>query len=340
MGAEVTTKGGNRSARLRRYLTAREVRAAHAAIELERVRDAWGVRGWSVVGVSPRIRVQVHVDVMLARPPVPASTIPLPSSIGNGRLKVAVVAPHAHLPRRLDVAGDSGRPQPGAPIRVVSGAFVARAVVAAFDADDNDVYLITCGHTFPDGGGHIEVDHQRVAEVSANALFDQRDPTTFSGNVTIADQRVSFGPSVARPSFVIRIPADVDVATADVEFGELAFVTSPPCTYHMFLEPGEYETAATFRLQVVDNLATVSMEHLAEFRPASRHHEAGCDITMVVIDMIAAELLPAGMLGAELIRRAAFDQIIVALIASKTQEFSKELARRDLTSILSHRGGP
>jgi hypothetical protein len=56
--------------------------------------------------------------------------------------------------------------------------------------------------------------------------------------------------------------------------------------------------------------------------------------------VIVAHLIPIGIPGAELVRRAAIDQILEEIVAKATQEFSKQLARRDLTPILGQPGGP
>lgn len=154
-----------------------ELLRARASIErqLERVQDSWGIRGWSFVGRSPRIRVQVHVDVMVKNPGVAASKLRLPPSIGGGELKVAIAATHAHLPARTAPEGDNGTLAPGSPIRAVSGSKGGRAGVAAFAVDEDEVvYLLTCGHAFPAGTGHVEVSGTRVANVVANALFSDR----------------------------------------------------------------------------------------------------------------------------------------------------------------------
>jgi hypothetical protein len=162
----------NRERRVRRFLDSDELRKAHRSIEreLDRVREPWGLRGWSIVGTGSRVRLQVHVDVMIERPQTAASTITLPASIGGGDLKVSVMATHAHLPRRSAAPGPNGHLHPGAPIRAVSGGIGQRIGAAAFAVDDDGiVYLLTCGHGVS-AGGHIEVSDERVADVTLNAL--------------------------------------------------------------------------------------------------------------------------------------------------------------------------
>jgi hypothetical protein len=158
--------------RVRRVLNQDELRRAHRAIEreLDRLRGPWGLRGWSVIGTGSRVRVQVHVDVMIERPRIAASTIALPASIGGGELKVAVTATHAHLPRRSAAPGPNGHLHPGAPVRAVSGSTGQRIGAAAFAVDDDGiVYLLTCGHGVSKGG-HIEVSDERIADLTVNAL--------------------------------------------------------------------------------------------------------------------------------------------------------------------------
>jgi hypothetical protein len=169
----MSTRASTKRRALRRYLSPAEVRAARRALdrEINRRSADWGIHGWSIVGTPPRMRVQVHVKMMLRQPRRPIDTIPLPASVGGGHLKLAVRATHSHLPPRRESNGSNGHLAPGAPLTAAGHGPSARIGAAGFVVTEDGVrYLLTCGHAFPPGGGHVEVSREPVAHVTHNAF--------------------------------------------------------------------------------------------------------------------------------------------------------------------------
>jgi hypothetical protein len=175
--------------RLRRYLPRlgpRDRVALEGIVEPELPR--WGAEGWAFIGRPPRLRVAILVIKKLAETDTPVDSIPLPKSLGGGRLKPAVRALH-----RYDAAYTSGEASalqagagvdylaPGVPIACNGDRIGLGAVLAI----GHQPHIVTCGHAIGSNGTLTTADGDtEIASLRINCfvLADRLDAAVFAVN--------------------------------------------------------------------------------------------------------------------------------------------------------------